>query len=140
MRLAPAILLLLFATVPRATAANGPPAMEFKATAYAQSGITKSGEVTREGVVAADPTILPLGSMVRIEGAGEYDGVYKVSDTGSKVKGRHVDIYMPEYREAKQFGRRRVWVRVLRWGWGELRGAGQAVSSSFSKLRQGSRR
>ena len=94
-----------------------PAALNATATAYCQSGITKSGERTRRGVVAADPRVLPLGSVIRIDAPeGAHDGVYRVLDTGSAVKGRIVDIYMPSCRSAKQFGRRQVVVQVLEWG------------------------
>jgi 3D (Asp-Asp-Asp) domain-containing protein len=87
------------------------------ATAYCQSGITKSGQKTRAGVIAADPRVLPLGSTVRIDAPDDdHDGVYHVADTGSAVKGREVDIYMASCRRAKQFGRRTVVVQVLEWG------------------------
>ena len=39
-------------------------AMEFEATAYCDYGITKSGVETAPGVAAADPSVLPLGSLV----------------------------------------------------------------------------
>jgi len=38
-------------------------------------------------------------------------------DTGGKVKGKIIDIYMPDYDEAIQFGRRPVALKVLRHGW-----------------------
>ena len=87
------------------------------ATAYCQSGITRSGEKTRPGVIAADPRVLPLGSTVRIDAPDDdHDGVYHVADTGSAVKGQMVDIYMTSCRRARQFGRRTVVVQVLEWG------------------------
>jgi 3D (Asp-Asp-Asp) domain-containing protein len=96
-----------------AVAQPTPSLLQFTATAYCISGITKSGVRTRRGIVAADPRVLPLGSRIRVHGAGPYSGVYDVRDTGAKVRGRLIDIYMPRYREARQFGRRRVHVEVL---------------------------
>ena len=96
---------------------SGPSALAARATAYCQGGITKSGEETRRGVIAADPQILPLGSVVHIDAPQKtHDGVYRVVDTGSAVKGRIVDIYMPDCRSAKRFGRRNVVIHVLEWG------------------------
>lgn len=89
---------------------------EFEATAYCVSGITYSGVAVRRGIVAADPEILPIGSVIEIQ-AGDYSGVYTVMDTGAVIKGRLIDIYMPEYEEAIQFGRQKVRVRVIRHGW-----------------------
>ena len=88
----------------------------FLATADSVSGITTKGTVTHRGVVAADPSILPLGSVIHVTGAGPYSGIYLVTDTGAKIVGRHIDIYMPSRLEAKQFGRKRVVVRVVSKG------------------------
>lgn len=77
------------------------------------NGTTADGSHTRPGVVAADPAILPLGTRIRISGAGRYSGVYTVSDTGPAVHGREIDIFMPDVRAARRFGRRRVRVEVL---------------------------
>lgn len=85
---------------------------DFHATAYCLKGPTASGEHTRPGVIAADPRVLPLGTVVRIR-AGRYTGTYTVLDTGSKIKGRLIDVYVPTYHEAKQFGRRRVKLEIV---------------------------
>ena len=87
----------------------------FKATAYSLRGRTASGVTTQPGVVAADPKVLPLGSVIEIK-AGSYSGVYTVHDTGSAVKGNLVDVWMPSSREARQFGRRSIKLQVLRYG------------------------
>ena len=97
-----------------AVAAERP--MPFEATAYSDHGTTASGTRTHEGIVAADPRVLPLGSRIRVTHAGAYSGEYVVRDTGRKVDGHAVDIFVPDERRAKRFGRRRVHVRVLRWG------------------------
>jgi 3D (Asp-Asp-Asp) domain-containing protein len=49
--------------------------------------------------------------------AGDYRGIYTVMETGGVVKGEIIDIYMPDYEEAIQFGRQSVGVRVIRLGW-----------------------
>lgn len=88
--------------------------MTVSATAYCQNGTTASGEQTRPGIVAADPRVLPMGTRLRINGLLQPDTVvYKVSDTGSAVKGREIDIYMPSCGDAIRFGRQRVEVQVL---------------------------
>ena len=84
-----------------------------KATAYAQQGTTKSGVQTRRGIIAADPRVLPLGTKVKVENAGPYSGHYVVKDTGRKIKGRKIDLFMPSHREAKKFGRKDVLVKVV---------------------------
>jgi 3D (Asp-Asp-Asp) domain-containing protein len=88
----------------------------FEATAYCDFGITHSGLLARRGMVAADPQILPIGSVIQVE-AGNYSGIYTVMDTGGVVKGRLIDIYMPDHEEAIQFGRQKIKIHVLRRGW-----------------------
>ena len=66
--------------------------------------------------MAADRKVLPLNSRIRIYGAGRYSGDYTVEDTGGKVDGYHIDVYMPGQAEAKKFGHQRVKVVVLKYG------------------------
>jgi len=91
------------------------PALVFLATAYSLNGRTASGRRPVKGVIAADPSVLPLGSRVRIE-AGNYSGEYLVADTGGAVRGKKIDIWTPTTREANHFGRRRVKLTVLSYG------------------------
>jgi 3D (Asp-Asp-Asp) domain-containing protein len=91
------------------------PAQSFSATAYNLKGRTASGQMTRRGVIAADPHVLPLGSVVKLD-AGNYSGVYTVRDTGGVIKGRKIDVWMPSSREARTFGRRKVKLVVLQYG------------------------
>jgi 3D (Asp-Asp-Asp) domain-containing protein len=100
---------------PRAPAAELP-TTSFEATAYSIEGPTASGAQTRAGVVAADPNVLPMGSRIRVRGAGPYDGEYTVKDTGREIKGREIDIYIANDAEAKRFGRKNVTVEVLERG------------------------
>jgi rare lipoprotein A len=58
--------------------------MRFEATADSVEGITAKGTLTHDGIVAADPAVLPLGSVIRVSGAGPYSGTYVVTDTGFK--------------------------------------------------------
>jgi len=87
----------------------------YTATAYSLRGRTASGRPVSRGLIAADPSILPLGSRVRVE-AGSWTGEYVVADTGGAVKGRRIDIWTPSTREAMQFGRRTVKLTVLEFG------------------------
>jgi 3D (Asp-Asp-Asp) domain-containing protein len=91
------------------------PPSTFKATAYSLRGITRSGAYVRRGVIAADPRVLPLGSLVHLK-AGDYSGVYTVQDTGSAIKGKRIDVWMPSSREARTFGRKSVRLTVLKYG------------------------
>ena len=87
--------------------------MTMRATAYTGHGRTASGKRVRRGMIAADRRVLPLGTKVRLKNAGQYSGVYRVEDTGGKIRGRKIDIYMPSRGAAKQFGRQTVKVEVL---------------------------
>ena len=92
--------------------------LRFTATAYCKGSVTASGAPARAGVAAADPSVLPLGSVVRIDGGPErHNGIYTVLDTGPAVTGRRLDLYMWSCYEALGFGRRSVLVTVLRLGW-----------------------
>src|SRR5258706_16090621 len=79
----------------------------YTATAYSLSGKTASGRRVTKGLIAADPSVLPLGSRVRLE-AGAYSGEYLVADTGGSVRGKRIDIWTPSNHEASRFGRRSV--------------------------------
>jgi 3D (Asp-Asp-Asp) domain-containing protein len=101
---------------------DGPPApgarLRFTATAYCKGTTTASGVNVRTGIAAADPDLLPVGSVIQIDRLGErYNGIYTIMDTGPKVQGRHIDIYMWSCNEALQFGRRPIAVNLLRMGW-----------------------
>ena len=86
----------------------------FQATAYSMEGETASGKQTREGrTVAADPNVLPLGTRIEVKGTGSYDGTYVVHDSGRKIKGREIDIFIDAPAEAKRFGKKPVRVRVV---------------------------
>ncbi|HKE29152.1 MAG TPA: 3D domain-containing protein [Bryobacteraceae bacterium] len=87
-----------------------------EATAFSMHGKTQLGVHAQEGVVAADPRIFPLGTVVRISDAGPYSGSYVVTDTGSRIIGHRIDIFIASRLEARRFGRKRVSVHVLRWG------------------------
>jgi len=93
---------------PRATAA-----LSMSATAYCESGKTRSGARARRGTVAADPRLLPIGSRIRVLAPKRYAGVYQVMDVGRGIKGRELDIFMPSCKHARTFGRRQLSVRVL---------------------------
>ena len=109
------VLLLSFA-IALVGAVSARAAQEFEATAYADHGTTASGHETLRGIAAADPRVLPLGTRVRVTGAGPYSGEYVVRDTGREVTGRMLDIFVPDEREAKRFGRKHVTIEVLDWG------------------------
>jgi 3D (Asp-Asp-Asp) domain-containing protein len=87
----------------------------FTATAYCTGTITASGTRPSAQTVAADPKVLPIGSRIRLSGLHEqYDGLYVVEDTGPKVRGRRLDLYIRDCHEAIRFGRRPASVTIVR--------------------------
>jgi 3D (Asp-Asp-Asp) domain-containing protein len=84
----------------------------FVATAYCLKGRTAMGGGVRRGIIAADPRVLRLGSSIFL-GAGNYTGEYTVADTGGGVKGKHIDIWVPNCSEARRFGRRAVTINMI---------------------------
>ncbi len=103
------------------------PEAEFQATAYCITGISKSGTMIAPGHVAADPKVIPLGSMIYVD-SPLMGGIYQVRDTGALIKGNIIDIFIPSYERCREFGRRMVKVQVLRYGF-----LGHAPESQPSK-------
>jgi len=78
------------------------------ATAYCLSGHTYSGTTVAPGTIATDPRVIPLGSRLHVPGYG--DGV--ALDTGSAVKGLHIDLWMRSCRAARAWGVRHVRITI----------------------------
>jgi uncharacterized protein YabE (DUF348 family) len=81
-----------------------------KATAYTATGqLTASGTTAKVGVVAVDPSVIPLGTKLYVEGYG-----YCVAeDTGGKIKGNRIDVYLNTVSECDTWGVKNVKVYVL---------------------------
>ena len=106
--------------------------LEFTATAYCRGTTTASGVNVRSGIAAADPDLLPVGSVVQIDKLpARYNGIYTVMDTGPKVHGRHLDIYLWNCDEALALGRRDMVISVLRMGWNPRNSAPRLVDRLF---------
>jgi 3D (Asp-Asp-Asp) domain-containing protein len=90
--------------------------IEAIATAYCYSGYkTSTGVWPEEGrTIAVDPDIIPLGSEIQItcETRPEINGVYIAEDTGGKIKGNIIDIYMDKYSDCIKFGKRSVIIKI----------------------------
>ena len=90
------------------------PNAAFVATAYCQGSQTATGTRPDERTIAADPSVLPLGSRIRVSGLDDrfrrLNRTYVVGDTGANIVGRRLDIYMRSCGEATRFGRRTVYV------------------------------
>lgn len=114
--------------------------LPFSATAYCKGTTTASGVRVRTGVAAADPQLLPVGSVVQVAvGDSKYSGVYTVMDTGPAVQGRLLDLYVWSCHEALRFGRRPVQVTVLRLGWDPQASSPTLIQRLF-KRREANRR
>ena len=62
---------------------------------------TAMGTVPTAGrTVAVDPHVIPLGSKIHLAGVGERIA----EDTGGKIKGKRLDLFLPSTRECRQFG------------------------------------
>jgi len=91
----------------------------FIVTAYSQrpeegteDGITFTGLPVAYGIVAVDPRVIPLGSVLWIEGYG-----YALSaDIGGAIKSNRLDVFFPDTQKALEFGRRECRVRLVQEG------------------------
>ena len=91
-----------------------PQLLTMTATAYSWEcgngdDLTASMTPIREGVIAVDKSVIPLGSIVEIIGMG----VFSAEDVGGAIKGNRVDIFMPSRSAALSYGRQTVEVRVV---------------------------
>lgn len=78
-------------------------------TGYCLRGKTATGIPVAWGVIATDPSFIPLGTSMFVPGYGE--GV--AADTGSAVKGAVIDLWFPTCTQAVQWGRRTVTITLL---------------------------
>ncbi|MGJ1007855.1 3D domain-containing protein [Enterococcus gallinarum] len=93
--------------------------MTMEATAYSSdpADVLGGGTVTATGqnllenpmAVAVDPSVIPLGTRLYVEGYGEAIA----SDTGGAIKGNIIDVHFPTNAQCEQWGRRTVQVTIL---------------------------
>ena len=102
---------------------SSPPASEgtelmVTATAYTAyctgcSGTTAYGIDLRSNpnqkVIAVDPSIIPLGTKVWVEGYGEAIA----GDVGSAIKGHKIDVFIPSYENAMEWGVKKVKIKII---------------------------
>jgi 3D (Asp-Asp-Asp) domain-containing protein len=96
-----------------APSAGAPPSpggstLTVTATAYTLEGHTATGAPVGYGVVAVDPSVIPLGTRMTIPGYGE--GV--AADTGGAIQGAVIDLWFPTAAEAANWGRRTVTITL----------------------------
>ena len=78
------------------------------ATGYSLGGHTSTGIPVAFGVVAVDPSLIPLGTRLTIPGYG--DAV--AADTGGGVRGATIDVWFPTLAQARAWGRRTVTITL----------------------------
>jgi 3D (Asp-Asp-Asp) domain-containing protein len=74
-------------------------------TAYCLQGTTRRDRYVREGIVAADPRVFPLGRYIDVYVGRVYYGRFLVDDTGKAIRNAILDIWTPTCRDARLFGR-----------------------------------
>ncbi|HEX6913013.1 MAG TPA: 3D domain-containing protein [Longimicrobium sp.] len=88
--------------------------LEMRSTAYCLRGNMRTGVRVRDGMAAGDPSVLPLGSVVRVSHPdGRLIGIFVIMDTGGAVRGNKIDLWFDSCREATNWGIRRVVAEVL---------------------------
>nr|WP_213424307.1 G5 and 3D domain-containing protein [Bhargavaea massiliensis] len=106
------------ASAPRNEEPAGGKEFYVTATAYTAScngcsGITATGINLKANpgakVIAVDPSVIPLGSKVWVEGYGTAIA----GDTGGAIKGNKIDIFVPTKDQAYSFGRKKVKIKIL---------------------------
>ena len=78
--------------------------MTVTAVAYSLPGRTASGLPVGHGIVAVDPSVIPLGTRLYVPGYGEA----VAADTGSAVRGAMIDLWFPTTAQARAWGLRTV--------------------------------
>jgi 3D (Asp-Asp-Asp) domain-containing protein len=95
-----------------------PKIITVKATAYTAyckgcSGITKTGINLRVNpkrrVIAVDPKVIPLGTKVYVEGFGKA----VAADIGGAIKGKRIDVFIPNKKRAVKFGVKKLKVTII---------------------------
>ncbi len=93
---------------PSASPPQGTRTLVADAVAYHLPGKTASGLPVGVGVIAVDPTVIPLGTRVFVPGYGPA----VAADTGSAIKGNIIDLWMPSTAQARAWGRRTVTITI----------------------------
>ena len=88
-------------------------ASAYTASCEGCSGITATGINLKANpnakVISVDPTVIPLGSKVYVEGYGEAIA----GDTGGAIKGNRIDVFFPSQQDAINFGVKQLKVTIL---------------------------
>ncbi|HHU18770.1 MAG TPA: DUF348 domain-containing protein [Bacilli bacterium] len=100
------------------SSSGGSKSFTMSSTAYTAgcsgcSGVTATGINLKDNphmkVIAVDPSLIPLGTRVYVEGYGEA----VAGDTGGSIKGKKIDVHVPTKSDAYNWGKRSVKVTIL---------------------------
>ncbi|MDO4432766.1 MAG: 3D domain-containing protein [Aerococcaceae bacterium] len=97
------------------TSQGTPITVEATAYSYQEAGLTNftadGTDLTVESkVIAVDPSVIPLGSIVYIPGYGTY----RAADTGGAIVGNKIDIHFDDVASALQFGRQTLTIYLIK--------------------------
>ena len=82
-------------------------------TAYCLDGRTRRGNPVRDGIIAVDRALFPLGREVDIAVGRTTQRRYLADDTGGAIRGARIDIWMADCTAARRFGRRRGYAALV---------------------------
>jgi 3D (Asp-Asp-Asp) domain-containing protein len=89
-------------------AVSGGHELTVSSTGYSLPGTTATGLPVGWGIVAVDPSVIPLGTHMTIPGYGEA----VAADTGSGVRGASIDVWFPSLAQARAWGRRTITITL----------------------------
>ena len=95
-------------TPPVSAPTQGAHTLTVSSTGYSLPGHTASGLPVGWGIVAVDPSVIPLGTKLTIPGYGEA----VAADVGSGVRGAMIDLWFPTLALARAWGRRTVTITL----------------------------
>ncbi|GAC1350085.1 MAG: hypothetical protein NVSMB27_29260 [Ktedonobacteraceae bacterium] len=111
------------AIIPTATHARpaSTPLIPVNVSVYTIEGTMADGKPTHVGACAVSVAQFPLGTILNLYNTdGSFNRQCLAEDTGDSIGYGQIDLAMPgDSIGATQWGRRHLWVRVMRWGWSE---------------------
>ncbi|MCU5120407.1 3D domain-containing protein [Bacillus cereus] len=91
-----------------------------EATAYSVEGSPPHERITAFGIdigknpniklIAVDPKVIKLGTKVHVEGYGDAIA----GDTGGAIKGNKIDVLFPTEKQAREWGRKKVKIKIMK--------------------------
>ncbi|MFJ6218889.1 3D domain-containing protein [Bacillus sp. A260] len=91
-----------------------------EATAYSVEGSPPNERITASGIdigknpniklIAVDPKVIKLGTKVWVEGYGDAIA----GDTGGAIKGNKIDVLFPTEKQAREWGRKKVRIKIMK--------------------------